>query len=428
MSSEPVFLGIDVGTSGVRGSCINLEGEEIASHRLDLESPIHRGESRTQNPEIWRQALFELISTISQQIKSNIITSLAIDGTSSTVLLCDALGAPLAPALMYNDQSCKAEAEEITQRIPADSAAHGATASLAKSLYLLKQHPDARHICHQADWLMANLTGRYDISDANNCLKLGYDVINNCWPDWMTELGIPMNTLPTVYSPGTVTGSIDKDKAQELGLSTHCLAISGTTDSIAAFIATGAENIGDAVTSLGSTLVLKVISNKPVFAPEYGIYSHKLGDKWLAGGASNSGGRVLSQHFSQQQLDNMTPNLNPDHPTGLGYYPLPFSGERFPVSDPKLEPRLSPRPDDDLIFFQGILEGIADIEAEGYQQLVNHGAPEIRQVLTTGGGSRNQSWNQIRQQKLNVPVKKAEQSEACYGAALLARQGYMDTQ
>lgn len=432
MSSEPVFLGIDVGTSGVRGSCIDLNNREIASHQLKLEAPIHKGNCFIQNPEIWEKALYELISTLGQQIKPDEITALSIDGTSSTVLLCDHSGHPLGPALMYNDQSCATEANSISHLIPADSAAHGASASLAKAIHLLNQHPDATenntHICHQADWLAGNLSGRYDISDSNNCLKLGYDVINDCWPEWMAELKIPANSLPTVLPAGSIIGPILKDKARTLGINTNCQIITGTTDSIAAFIATGAKEIGDAVTSLGSSLVLKIVSDKPVYAAEYGLYSHKLGNKWLAGGASNSGGQVLLQYFNQQQLDTMTPQLKPDVPTGLNYYPLPFTGERFPRNDPAMQPQLSPRPDEDLLFFQGMLEGIANIEAEGYQQLVKQGAPAAKRILTTGGGSQNQPWNQIRQQKLNVTVNTAEHSEASYGAALLAKQGYMNAQ
>jgi sugar (pentulose or hexulose) kinase len=428
MSSKPVFLGIDVGTSGVRGSCIDLDHGLRASHRISLEPPIRSGKSVTQNPEIWQQAVHEVISTLSLRVKPREIAAISIDGTSSTVLLCDHSGAPLAPAMMYNDQSSKNEADEIAAEIPADSAAHGASASLAKTIHLLKTCPDARYICHQADWLASSLTGRYGISDANNCLKLGYDVINDHWPDWMTELNIPADLLPTVLPPGTVIGPILKDKAHMLAISPHCQIVSGTTDSVAAFIATGAKEIGDAVTSLGSTLVLKIVSDKPVYAAEYGIYSHKLGQHWLAGGASNSGGQVLLQHFSQQQLDAMTPKLEPERTTGLNYYPLPSIGERFPRCDPDLKPQLSPRPGDDLLFFQGLLEGIADIEAEGYQQLVNQGAPMARQVFTTGGGSQNPAWNKIRQQKLNIPVLTAEHNEASYGAALLAKQGYINSQ
>ncbi len=423
--TNPVFLGIDVGTSGVRGCCIDSDGKQLAAFQKPLELPTIRGNNIQQHPDIWKQTVHEIISHLSQQIEPRQIAAIAIDGTSSTVLVCDTSGNPLSPALMYNDQSRQHESIKIAAIAPENCAAHGATSSLAKAMHLLEQHADASHICHQADWIAGTLSGRYDISDENNCLKLGYDLINNAWPDWLSKLDIAPATLPKVQTPGSVIGRVLKEVAEDLGLSLQCKIIAGTTDSIAAFIATGAKNPGEAVTSLGSTLVLKIISDKPVFAPEYGIYSHRLGKLWLAGGASNSGGRVLSQHFTKQQIRQMTPRLQPEQATGLNYYPLPATGERFPTNDPGLQNRLSPRPENDLHFFQGMLEGIANIELEAYKQLARLGAPFPEKIFTAGGGSCNAAWAKIREQKMGIPVLTASHTEASYGVALLAQQGYL---
>ena len=75
----------------------------------------------------------------------------------------------------------------------------------------------------------------------------------------------------------------------------------------------------------------------------FGIYSHRIGDQWLAGGASNTGGAAIAKYFSRDEIARLTPLLDPDHPTGLDYYPLASPGERFPVNDPAFAPRLSPR-------------------------------------------------------------------------------------
>jgi sugar (pentulose or hexulose) kinase len=123
------------------------------------------------------------------------------------------------------------------------------------------------------------------------------------------------------------------------------------------------------VTSLGSTLVVKQLCQRPIFAPEFGIYSHRIGAAWLAGGASNTGGRVIERFFPRDRLAALSAVLNPDQPTGLDYYPLIAPGERFPIADPALAPRLEPRPTDEATFFQAILEGIAGIEALAYRKL-----------------------------------------------------------
>jgi sugar (pentulose or hexulose) kinase len=411
MSSQ-IFLGIDLGTSGVRGSAIDRQGKELATARIPL--------PHIQQPSDWQHAAFNVIRLLCDQLDAELIQAIAIDGTSGTVVLCDDHGEPCSPALMYNDQSCTEQAEEITRHAPENSAARGASSSLAKAMFLLKQHADARHICHQADWISGLLCKRFDISDENNCLKLGYDPVNREWPPWLSALIIDNTLLPRVYAPGTAIATLDSDVTQQLGLPANCQLAAGTTDSIAAFIATGASDVGEAVTSLGSTLVLKLISDKPVFSSQLGVYSHRLGDTWLAGGASNSGGRVLLKYFDQSHLAEMTAELEPDSPTGLDYYPLAQAGERFPRNDPQLQPMLEPRPAEDVRFFQAMLEGIASIEAEGYTALSQLGAPRLTKVFTAGGGSTNPAWRKIRENKLGVPVEIAEHSEASYGTALLA--------
>lgn len=93
------------------------------------------------------------------------------------------------------------------------------------------------------------------------------------------------------------------------------------------------------VTSLGSTLAVKLLSTSRVDDSRYGIYSHRLGDKWLVGGASNTGGAVLRQLFSNEQLQELSAQIDPSKPSPLDYYPLPKVGERFPEADPNKEPR-----------------------------------------------------------------------------------------
>ncbi|MBT8126964.1 MAG: FGGY-family carbohydrate kinase [Gammaproteobacteria bacterium] len=411
-----IFLGIDLGTSGVRGSAIDLQGNELASMSIPL--------PQIQLAADWQHAACNVIGQLCDQVETDAIQAIAIDGTSSSVMLCDGGGEPCSPVLMYNDQSCTEEAEIVSRYAPENSAARSASASLPKVLSLLKSCPDAAHICHQSDWIAGLLCDRFDISDENNCLKLGYDPITRDWPQWLHDLNIDTALLPQVYPPGEGIRTVNGRIADQLGLPHHCRIVAGTTDSIAAFIATGANEIGEAVTSLGSTLVLKLISAKPVFSSELGVYSHRLGDTWLAGGASNSGGSVLLKYFDLERIHEMTPQLDPESPTGLDYYPLPAAGERFPLNDPELQPKLDPRPDDELMFFQGMLEGIATIEACGYQVLTQLGAPAVIKVLTAGGGSNNPGWRKIREQRLGVPVEIAEHSEASYGAALLARRAF----
>ncbi|OOZ38967.1 carbohydrate kinase [Solemya pervernicosa gill symbiont] len=421
--SDPLYIGIDVGTSGCRAIAIDTSRQIVAESAVCMPAPEGNGVEQQQNPEIWWQALSAALKQLGESTDLRNSQAIAVDATSGTLLLCDEIGQPLTLALIYNDSRSRTEAEQIAAIAPPFSGAHGASSSLAKLLHLLPQAEESRYALHQADWLAGRLSGRFGISDENNALKLGYDPMGRCWPEWMAQLGIDKSLLPEVKRPGEPIDKINKFLADQFGLHPDTLIKAGTTDSIAAFIASGAKEVGEAVTSLGSTLVLKVISDYPIYDPLYGIYSHRLGDLWLTGGASNSGGTVLRQFFSNEQMEKLTPQLKPDEHTGLNYYPLPRPGERFPHNDPTLEPRLTPHPEDETRFFQGVLEGIARIECDGYTLLAQSGAPYPSSVRSCGGGARNLVWRDIRQRQLGVPMLEADHLEAAYGAALLALDG-----
>ncbi|MEM9245238.1 MAG: FGGY-family carbohydrate kinase, partial [Cyanobacteria bacterium P01_F01_bin.153] len=138
------------------------------------------------------------------------------------------------------------------------------------------------------------------------------------------------------------------------------------------------------------------------------------------GGASNTGGAVLSRFFSSAELDRLSQEIDLENPSPFDYYPLLKSGERFPVSDPDLAPRLTPRPESDRDFLHGMLEAITRIEAQGYQRLVELGADPLKSIQTAGGGAQNATWTKIRQRYFDLPVTVATQTEAAYGSARLA--------
>ncbi len=421
-----LFVGIDMGTSACRAAAIDEAGALRGHSSAALPAPETRGRCVEQAPELWWDALVAAVGQLTAQVPAGDIRAVAVDGTSGTLLLTDSRGNPLTPGLMYHDSRSADEARRVAAVAPAASAAHGASSALAKLLHLQQQVQAGGdgHALHQADWLAARLCGRYGVSDENNSLKLGYDPIGRRWAAWLPRVGVNAALLPRVVPPGTALGPVTAPVAERLGLPGPVQVIAGTTDSVAAFIAAGAAGVGEAVTSLGSTLVLKVLSDVPVFEPAYGVYSHRLGERWLVGGASNTGGAVLRRHFDDDRLAALSRALRPDRPTGLDYYPLNSPGERFPVNDPNLAPRLAPRPDDDARFLQGLLEGIARIEHDGYRRLQELGAPYPTTVRTVGGGARNQAWAQIRRPMLGVPLVEARHQEAAYGAALLSRDGY----
>ncbi|HEC59316.1 MAG TPA: carbohydrate kinase [Methylophaga sp.] len=420
------YIGIDLGTSGCRAIAIDDASNIIARSQLAFNDSDTSPYSTEQDPLYhWQcvyQVVSQLIAKISQQQYK--IQSIAVDATSGSILVTDQLGNPQTPILMYNDARAVEQAKTIADIAPAQSGAHGASSGLAKLLYLLQHNPLLQspdiHLLHQADWINFNLGASLGISDENNALKTGYDPINRCWPDWLNLLINPV-VLPTVVPPSTVIGVLSDTLCTAFNLSSAPKIVAGTTDSIAAMMATGANNIGDAVTSLGSTLVVKLITDRPIFLPEQGIYSHRFMDKWLVGGASNTGGAVLKKYFNDQQLQSLSQEISLDDNVP-DYYPLLTEGERFPINDPCYPPRLSPRPISDITFLHGLLKGMASIEQLAYQKLQQAGESPIKSIRTVGGGSVNQVWQALRQQHILVPFIAAKQTEAAFGVACLAKK------
>lgn len=410
---DGVAIGVDIGTSGVRAALVDGDGAMLAMGSARLAEECRR------EPEAWWAALSAALADLPGRGAAR---ALAVDGTSGTVLPVDAAGAPLCIASMYNDRADPALAALVGAAAPPESGAHGAASPLAK-LLAMQDAAGIKRMLHQADWVAGRLCGRFDTTDENNALKTGYDPVARAWPGWLDGVGARTTLLPRVVAPGTPVGRIDAAQATALGLSPDLLVVAGTTDGCAAFLATGAAETGEGVSSLGSTLTLKQLSDRPLFAPEYGVYSHRLGDRWLAGGASNSGGAALARYFDGAALAALSARLDPSVASDLDYYPLPAPGERFPIADPALAPREAPRPADDVAFLHGLLEGIARIEALGYRRLADLGGPALTGVRSVGGGARNPVWTAIRARVLGVALAPARSEEAAVGTAGLALAG-----
>lgn len=413
-----VVLGIDIGTSGVRIAATDDANNLRAMSTAPMAAPLQDGGRIHQDPEIWWDAVSAAFKGL--KLDGLAVRALAIDGTSGTILAIDPAGAPQSLGSMYNDVCEASFLARIAAVAPRETAALGSTSPLARAMAL--QGTGSR-IVHQADWVLGRLSGVYDVTDENNALKSGYDPVTRQWPEWIRTTGFETDLLPRVVPAGTRVATISAAMSSALNLPADTAIVAGTTDGCAAFLASGAADPGDGVTSLGTTLTLKLLSATPVFAPDFGIYSHRIGEQWLAGGASNTGGAAIGKYFSGDDLVRLTPLLNPDNPTGLDYYPLPKPGERFPINDPAFPPRLEPRPTDERVFFQAMLEGIARIEAEAYAKLGELGASRLASIRTAGGGAKNPAWTRMRLKALGVPEKPSLSEHAAVGTARLAWRG-----
>lgn len=352
-----------------------------------------------------------------------------IAGTSASVLLVDGdTMEVLAPPLLYSDAATPAAVAAAAALAPAGHPAVAPTSITAKVVqwWLEGRVTGNAVVVSASDYASAALAGasapaRLRVSDDNNQLKAGWDPAAGAYEGWWAAHAACAALAPRVVRPGRGTG-VAAGPGSPLPLG--CRLAGGTTDSVAAFVAAGAASPGDAVTSLGSTLALKLVSPVRVDDGPSGVYSHRLGDWWLVGGASNVGGAVLRALFADAELDALCARIDASTPPLHAYYPLPRPGERFPVCDPGKPPVLAPRPADDAEFVKCILAGIAGVEAAGYARLTALGAPAPTRVLTAGGGAANAAWTAMRGRLLApASVEAAVEGEAAVGAALLALRG-----
>ncbi len=414
--TNPLAVGLDFGTSGAR-CCVIEAGPSpsiLFSSRHAFAAP------RTQTPQHWSDALAELLVAIPLSLRAR-LEHAAICATSGTVLFADRDLQPVGPALPYFDDRAEPIAQGLRPQFP-PPAQIDALARLAWLWQELARHALAgrvAHAMHQADWIAARLLRRAPATDWHNALKSGADVAVGEWPAAIRSL--PFATrLPSIVAPGADLGPIAPAAARYFGLPATLRIHAGTTDANAAFLATGAHRPGQAVTSLGSTLSLKLLSTRRVAAPAFGVYSHRWGDLWLASGASNAGGAALRALFSDAEIAALSARIDPETDSALDLYPLPARGERFPVNDPEMAPRLTPRPADDAAYLHALLQGLARIEAAGYSRLVDLGATPVTEILSAGGGARNPVYTRLRARAAGLPVRPAACTEASYGAACLA--------
>lgn len=415
-----IYIGLDLGTSGYRAVAIDQHQRLVAIYHQDATET-----GKEQTAEAQWLTVKQVISQIIKKCNGRTIEAISVDASSGSVMMTNQNGRPITPMLMYDDDRSLEQSKKISQYAPLQSGCHGSTSGLAKLCYFQQQGLQVESLLvHQADWINFNLGAPLGITDENNALKSGYDPIERSWPNWISKV---TNTkhLPKVVPVGEKIGQLSKELCIQFKLDNRPDIIAGTTDSIAALISTGTGQVGQAVTSLGSTLVVKLISEQPIFVPEQGIYSHRLANLWLVSGASNTGGRVLRHFFEDKKLRQLSKQIDITAPT-IDYYPLLSAGERFPINDPKLKPNITPRPKSDVAFLHSLLQSIANIEHLAYKRLVEAGTVRPSVIYTTGGGSTNTVWQQIRQQTLKVPVLTPEHTQAAYGSALIA-MGYISS-
>lgn len=428
---DEIVIGLDVGTGGARAFAVSPDGHVRArsEHRFDQPPASPAPGLAEQDSGQWWIASRACLRALSTEIGAMHVAALAVDSTSGTFVPVAAAGAPLMPALMYNDNRAAGLEAEVNRAAGDFCARLGYTFppafALVKMLWLLRHRPDviaaAHKFLHAADYLNGRLTGNYDITDTSNALKSGVDLLTGAWPSFIeTELGLPPRLFPRVVRPGEPIGALSAAAAAETGLPPGTPVVAGASDGTASFLASGAARVGDWNLTIGTTIAIRGIASDLVLDPHGRYYSHRHPEGyWLPGGASNVGGEALAQTFGGQ-LAALDAQASRRIPTGLVVYPLVRTGERMPFVSARAQGFTLGTPADEGERFAAYVEGIALVTAWSLQEAAALGAPVDGEYFVTGGGAHGRTLGKVLASVLQRPLHVAAEPDAALGSALLA--------
>lgn len=430
VTTEDAWIGIDLGTKSVRAIAIADDGTVLASWAVPLASNRDGGRHE-QDPEQWWSATRDALRQVTHAIEGRAVPSaLSVCATSGTIVVADASGLFMTPGIMYDDTRAAGLASKVDEIGRAVWQRMGyrmqSSWALPKILWLADAgilRSDSA-ILHQADVVTSRLAGHRVSADASHALKSGADLHSVSWPyEVLSGLGLPLAAFPDMVASGEILGEVGSAAAETTGLPIGCLIIAGMTDGCAAQICAGSVRPGSWNSVMGTTFVAKGMSETALTDPTGAVYSHRapFGAGWFPGGASNTGTRAFDHWLPGRPLGALTATAASLPPRHL--YPLVGKGERFPfvsadahaIFGQGIESGSS-----DSALFSAIAHGIGYLERLSYDLVSMIGYDISGPIGLTGGGSRNEWWNQLRADILDREVQTPSVAEGAIGMAVLA--------
>jgi xylulokinase len=429
MKQLPLVVGIDVGTSGVRLSAVDLAGAVTwtRSAPLDGAKPTQEGVHQ-QEPEQWWDAVCRLCYLFTKARlgadTSGEILGICVTSTSGTLVAVDPFGNAVRPAILYDDRRSSATAAQLTAADSSEGQKWTASHSLSKAIWLRNEEPETwakvHRLLHPTDWITGKLTGNFDVADHSNVLKLGYEAETRRWHPAIEKAGIPSSLLPCVVPCGQVLGRLCSTAIVETGFP-GVPVVAGTTDGMAGLIASGATSAGDANTTLGTTLVWKVLSREKPTGGQTNIYSHlHPSGLWAPGAASNAGpGSLQLPNGIASPCEDLDREAIQHLPSSQFCYPISGRGERFPFVNSNAHAFRTGAAANEAEWYASQLQAIAFVERWGFEVLLQSGVDVGATVFSTGGAASSDSFSKLRASVLKRIVIRCADSNAAFGAAVL---------
>lgn len=436
-----MYLGLDLGTSGLRGLLMDDAQSIIASAEAhyDVMHP-HAGWSE-QNPSDWVAALHDVIGQIKSRHPKAVsaLRGIGVSGHMHGATCLNANGDVIRPCILWNDTRAHAEAAQLDttdriQSITGNIVFPGFTAP--KLMWIAHHEPDVfSHITKvllPKDYMNFILTGRYvgDMSDSAGTAWL--DTGARGWSDTaLSAGGMHRNHMPDLVEGSEIAGTLQSELAETWGISKDCIVVGGGGDNAVAACGVGALNEGDGFVSLGTSGVMLAAKDSYAPMPETAVHTfcHAVPNRWYQMGvtlAATDSLNWLAGIIDRTPAD-LTADLGPNlmAPTSIGFAPY-LSGERTPHNDSAVRGGFSGLSIGSSAkdMTHAVLQGVCFAQRDSYAALKSTGT-QLQSALAIGGGTKSMLWVEMLATILDLPLELPEQGDfgAALGAARLAMAG-----
>lgn len=434
-----MILGLDIGTSGVKGLLVRSDGSIAASATREYPLITPRPGWAEQDPEAWWHGTVGVIRELIQNAGGERISGVGLTGQMHGAVFLDSEGNVIRPAILWCDQRTEAECDEITQavgkealqRITANPALTGFQAP--KILWLRHNEPaNYRRVARvllPKDYIRRRLTGEFytDVSDASGTTL--FDVPNRRWSsEVMAALDVPAEWFPTALESASVAGEVSIQAETETGLRSGTPICAGGGDQAAGAVGAGITKPGIVSSTVGTSGVVFAYSDRPWIDPEGRIHTfcHAVPGAWHVMGVMLSAGGALrwlrdTLGYRDYAEINADAASVPAGSEGLVFLPY-LSGERTPHKDPNARG----------VFFglslshtrahlaRAVMEGVAFGLNDSFRIFGELNVP-LEQVRAAGGGAKSDVWLGIQADVTGLPHSHLNIDEGpAYGAAILA--------
>lgn len=433
-----MYLGLDLGTSGLKALVTDETGSVLATSHAKCRVSAPQAGWSEQEPSEWVDALKSVLADLSADIRSN-IRAISFSGHMHGAVVVDEHGAPLRPCILWNDtrsaeQAAKLDAMPQVRDLSGNIVFPGFTAP--KLCWLAENEPETYALIHKVllpkDYLLYWFTGRFvtDMSDASGSSWL--DVGNRTWSDHLLDASnMRRDQMPDLLEGTDVVGPILANRQAELALPKGIKVVAGGADNAVSACGVGVVDEGQGFVSLGTSGVLLAGKGRYAPAPETALHTfcHAIPDQWYQMGVILSATNCLNWlakvlDTSPQKLS-MLCDAPVSGPSKLTFLPY-LSGERTPHNDTDVAGAFLGLGLDTTAtdMTQAVMEGVCFAMRDCLEALKTTGTT-LDEILAIGGGTRSEFWLHTMANVLNLRLAIPKQGDfgAALGAARLAMIG-----